>query len=112
MGESKGHPIAATVVAPASLTIPDTDNKHTSTLLLSSDAKGTEPVLSSSSAAATTTAGGGNDSTADSKSVHPSSAVDVASSSSSLSAGFARAALPHHLPPLAAFKVCALLPIL
>ena len=126
VGESKGLPIVATTSAAAAaaaiLTVTDTESKHTSTptLLLSSDAKGNTsapaPVLSSSSSsAAATTAGGGgggSDSTADSKSIHTSSAVGVSSSSSGLGTGFARAALPHHLPPLAALKVCVLLLIL
>ena len=90
---------------------PDTDSKSTPTptptLLLSSDAKSAEPA-SSSSAIATTTIG--IDNTADSKGALPSSGGVVSGSSSSgLGTGFARAALPHHLPPLAALKVCMLL---
>ena len=104
MGESKGLPIVATTSASeAAPTVPEADSKHTLTLL-SSDAKSAEPA-SSSSAIATT----GIDNTADSKGALPSSGGVVSSSSSGLSTGFARAALPHHLPPLAALKVCMLL---
>ena len=105
MGESKGLPIVATTSASeAAPTVPEADSKHTLTLL-SSDAKSAEPASSSSSAIATT----GIDNTADSKGALPSSGGVVSSSSSGLSTGFARAALPHHLPPLAALKVCMLL---